>query len=76
MANRYGKRRQTSLVVQEKQVETTVCHRLTSVRMAGHKKDRRQQTLLRMGREKKEKKGKLVHKRQECKLAQSLWNTA
>lgn len=76
MANGYGKRRQTLLVVQEKQVETTVCHRLMSVRMAGHKKDRRQQTLLRMGREKKEKKGKLVHKLQECKLAQSLWNTA
>lgn len=76
MANGYGKRRQTSLVVQEKQVETTVCHRLTSVRMAGHKKDRRQQMSVRMGREKKEKKGKLVHKRQECKLAQSLWNTA
>lgn len=75
MANGYGKRRQTSLVVQEKQVETTVYHCLTSVRMAGHKKDRRQQMSVRMGRE-KEKKGKLVHKRQECKLAQSLWNTA
>ena len=70
IVNKHMKRCWRSVIIRKKQIETTMSHQLTMVRIAIIKKSTNNKSWRRCG-----EKGTLLHCWWECKLIQPLWRT-